>query len=658
MTDPIHAGGADAVGAAGGNGAENRPADGRDGHGGSGHGGAAAWHGAPGWCGAAGQEGTAGWDAGAGAVAGARGWAGAGAAAGARGWAVPGYRPIRALGRGTTGRVVQAVHEPTGTAVAVKYLSDDTWRDPELLARFRAEARTLETFDSPHIAALYEYVETADGVALVMEYVDGVDLGTLLRKHAPLPPEAALAVLKGSLLGLATAHRCGLVHRDYKPGNVLVTGEGSSVLVDFGIAVRQGAEAPAAGTPLYMAPEQWEGRPASPRADVYAATATFFECLTGAPPFPGVTVPELAVQHVSSPVPVSAVREELRAVVLRGMAKAPEERPATAEEFVDEVEAVGLSLAGRDWEERGRRTLAALVSLLHLLPDGESGTSHGTDTATTTLGPPEDAVKAGAPALGRAAASVIRRPFSRKARAAVAAGSAVLALGAVVSLAGPHDGQRHADQAADSTDNHASSSPGSSDTDPDKTPAGTPEESGSPSAGATAAQDDEEAGDGKTPDGVQVTVAPGETPGGTEPVPADPGPATPSTDPSEPGEPGAESAPGPAAVKSVYVTEFQPGHGSVATARFTVATDGPGPVELRVTWYDSNRGSAASDPGSPDGATQTFYLSGESSYVIDAEHAFDGANCTDYRGVLASTSPGAETGRPYRSGWTDACLPR
>ncbi|MFG2191859.1 protein kinase [Streptomyces sp. NPDC048639] len=607
----------------------------------------AGWHGTAEGDGVAGWEGTAGWDA------------GAVAATEAEGWAVPGYRPIRPLGRGTTGRVVQAVHELTGTAVAVKYLSDDTWRDPELLGRFRAEARTLETFDSPHIAALYEYVETAGGVALVMEYVDGVDLGTLLRKHAPLPPEAALAVLKGSLLGLATAHRCGLVHRDYKPGNVLVTSEGSSVLVDFGIALRQGDEAPAAGTPLYMAPEQWEGRPASPRADVYAATATFFECLTGAPPFPGVTVPELAVQHVSAPVPVSAIREELRGVVLRGMAKAPGDRPATAEEFVGEVEAVGLSLGGRDWEERGRRTLAALVSLFHLLPDGESGTSHDADSATTSLAPPEDAVTTGAPVLGSSGASLIRRPITRKARAALAAGSAVVALGAVVSLAGPNDGRRPTDHAAGSADNHASSRPGSADADPDKTPGRTPQESGSPSVGASASPDDEDPGDGKTPDGIQVTVAPGETPDSTEPVPADPGPTTSaSTDPTEPEEPGAESAPAPAAVESVYVTDFQPGHGSRASARFEVSTDTTGPVQLRVTWYDSSRGSAASNPGSPDGATQTFYLSGKTSYVIDAEHSFDGSNCSDYRGVLASTSPGAETGRPYRNGYTDACVPR
>ena len=94
-------------------------------------------------------------------------------------------------------------------------------------------------------------------------------------------------VLKGSLLGLAAAHTLGIVHRDYKPENVLVDTAGNSKLADFGVAIRAGKQASAAGTPLYMAPEQWQGAPASPATDVYAATAVFFECLTGKTPFSG-----------------------------------------------------------------------------------------------------------------------------------------------------------------------------------------------------------------------------------------------------------------------------------------------------------------------------------------------------------------------------------
>jgi serine/threonine protein kinase len=117
-----------------------------------------------------------------------------------------------------------------------------------------------------------------------MEAVNGVSLRDVLSGNpGPLPPEAALTVLKGSLLGLSAAHAAGVVHRDYKPANVLVESSGNSKLVDFGIAGLSG-ERTVAGTPAYMAPEQWHGAPASPATDVYSATCVFFECVTGGPP--------------------------------------------------------------------------------------------------------------------------------------------------------------------------------------------------------------------------------------------------------------------------------------------------------------------------------------------------------------------------------------
>jgi serine/threonine-protein kinase len=105
-----------------------------------------------------------------------------------------------------------------------------------------------------------------------MELVDGVSLHEMITRQGPTGPQSALAVLKGSLLGLAAAHALGIVHRDYKPENVLVDGAGHSKLTDFGVAARAG-EAASGGTPLYMAPEQWAGAPASPATDIYAATA-------------------------------------------------------------------------------------------------------------------------------------------------------------------------------------------------------------------------------------------------------------------------------------------------------------------------------------------------------------------------------------------------
>ncbi|MGW6841866.1 serine/threonine-protein kinase [Streptomyces sp. NPDC054958] len=301
-------------------------------------------------------------------------------------WSVPGYTEVRELGSGGSGRVVLAVHDGTGTPVAVKYLSDRLRQDPAFVGEFRAEARLLGGLQTPYVVRLYEYVEASGGAAIVMELVDGISLRALLKQSGRADAEAALVVLKGSLLGLAAAHRAGVVHRDYKPENVLVAPDGSAKLVDFGIAANRGSTPGVAGTPAYMAPEQWQGRPASPAADVYAATATFFECLTGRKPFDGENFAELAVQHIEAPVPETEAPEPVRPLIRRGLAKAPEQRPENAEAFVAELEGVALAAYGPEWEERGQRKLAALAALLPLLFPSAGGAAAGTTAvATTTL---------------------------------------------------------------------------------------------------------------------------------------------------------------------------------------------------------------------------------------------------------------------------------
>ena len=181
----------------------------------------------------------------------------------------------------------------------------------------------LASLDDPNVVRLYEYVESPGGAAIVMELVDGVSLREILARQGATTPEAALVVLQGSLLGLAAAHRRGVVHRDYKPENVLVDGAGVSKLTDFGIAARAGDSPIPAGTLAYAPPEQFAGQAASPAADVYAATATFYECLTGRPPFTGRTAEMLMRQHMTEPVPLEPVPEALRPLVEAGMAKDP-----------------------------------------------------------------------------------------------------------------------------------------------------------------------------------------------------------------------------------------------------------------------------------------------------------------------------------------------
>lgn len=285
-------------------------------------------------------------------------------------WSVPGYTETRELGSGGSGRVVLAVHDATGVPVAVKYLSERLRTDAAFVQGFRAEARLLGGLDSPYVVGLYEYVEAPQGAAIVMELVDGIALRALLQREGATGPEAALVVLKGSLLGLAAAHRAGVVHRDYKPENVLVAADGSSKLVDFGIAAGRGSTPGVAGTPAYMAPEQWNGEPASPAADVYAATATFYECLTGRKPFTGENFAELALQHIDAPVPDEDAPEPVRPLIRRGMAKEPRKRPENAEAFVTELEEImrrrvrtGLGGEGPAQARCSRRAPAAALPL-------------------------------------------------------------------------------------------------------------------------------------------------------------------------------------------------------------------------------------------------------------------------------------------------------
>jgi serine/threonine protein kinase len=281
-------------------------------------------------------------------------------------WRVPGYSELRELGSGGFGDVVAARDERTGVLVAIKYLRADLLADPLFTEMFRAEARALAGLDDPNIVRLREYVESAGGAAIVMELVDGVSLREVLARYGATGPEAALVVLHGSLMGLAAAHRAGVVHRDYKPENILIDGHGASKLTDFGLAARSGDRPLPAGTLAYAAPEQLDGQPATPACDVYAATATFYESITGRPPFTGDPA-ELARQHRTQPVPLDPVPEALRPLVAAGMAKQPAARPADATTLASQLEAAATAGYGQDWQDHGRSRLGEAALLLAAL---------------------------------------------------------------------------------------------------------------------------------------------------------------------------------------------------------------------------------------------------------------------------------------------------
>ncbi|WP_371614583.1 serine/threonine-protein kinase [Streptomyces sp. NBC_00454] len=527
-------------------------------------------------------------------------------------WSVPGYSEIRELGTGASGRVVLAVHEGTGTAVAVKYLSDRMLENPAFVREFRAEAQLLGELRSPYVVGLYEYVEAPGGAAIVMELVDGIPLNALLKQSGRTGPEAALVLLKGSLLGLADAHRSGVVHRDYKPANVLVAGDGTSKLVDFGIATPLGATPGAAGTPAYMAPEQWQGRPASPAADVYAATATFFECLTGRKPYDGQSFAELAVQHVEAPVPETEAPEPVRPLIRRGLAKDPRQRPENAEAFVAELEGVAQAAYGPDWEERGQRKLAALAALLPLLFPSAAAPAQGTTAlATTTLPKPPSGWTPGR-------------------RGLVAAG-ATLVLGAVVILGyqavGAEPGGAKALNAF-ATSSAAGDAPAS--------PVGLPSPSASPS------------------ESISPSASPSPSPS-TTPSPSASASATPSYSSPPTPTPTPTKSPTPTPTPGVSVSSvsvnLKPVRATVNAAVSLNAKGGPATVTLE--WF---LGTAPNDLSFANGAESLTAPAG-SPTGVSTSHTLPRASSACYLTVRVSTVPAAPKQRyVYATYQFQACV--
>lgn len=533
-------------------------------------------------------------------------------------WSVSGYTESRELGSGGCGRVVLAVHDSTGVPVAVKYLNERLLADTGFVREFRAEAQLLGGLDSPYVVRLYEYVEAPQGAAIVMELVDGVALRALLLREGATGPEAALAVLKGSLLGLAAAHGAGVVHRDYKPENVLVAADGSSKLVDFGIAAGRGTTPGVAGTPAYMAPEQWHGEPASPAADVYAATATFYECLTGRKPFRGENIAELALQHIGAPVPEDDTPEPVRPLIRRGLAKSPEQRPVNAAAFVAELEEIAGAAYGPDWEERGQRRLAALAALLPLLFPSGGPAAAPPDTATTAIG------TGGGAGIGTGAHPAGWLPPALRKALAGAAALAVAAAIAVSARAGEGDTPSAVAQAVATTSalpsGDGAPSPEAGGTD------GTPEPSGSPAATSPPPSAPTSA----------VPSAPSSPPSAT-PSYAVP----PSVPPAEPADAPVSSPPPtvvPVRVKSVDVTGFRQTGPGTAAATVEIVTDGTGPVTIAVSWSTSN---AKGEPGTVE-HTGAFERSGATGYTLTLDHTYQGTGC--YWTVRASTDPAAANG--------------
>src|SRR3984893_12206561 len=194
------------------------------------------------------------------------------------------YRIIALLGKGGMGKVYRADDLTLGQAVALKYLPDEADHDEALLERFRNEVRMARRVSHPNVCRVYDVGEVEGQTFFTMEYVDGEDLASLLRRIGRLPADQALEISRQVCAGLAAAHTKGVLHRDLKPANIMLDGRGQVVITDFGLAgiadQIQGNEV-RSGTPAYMAPEQLAGKEVSTRSDIYSLGLMLYEVFTG-----------------------------------------------------------------------------------------------------------------------------------------------------------------------------------------------------------------------------------------------------------------------------------------------------------------------------------------------------------------------------------------
>ncbi len=261
------------------------------------------------------------------------------------------------LGRGGMGVVYRAFDTGKGRTVALKVLIPELAADRAFQDRFRRESKRAARLSEPHIIPIHDYGQIDGRLFIDMRLVDGIDLATLLDRDGPMPPAAAAWITAQVASALDAAHADGLIHRDVKPSNVLITGHGKSMpfayLIDFGIArvIRSASLSTSSGTigtVAYMAPERFQGSPGEHHADVYSLACVLYECLTGRPPFGGEMVAVMWAHMNAAPPAPSTLRPGLPtavdAVVARGLAKDPGYRHRTAGELAEAILAVTADL--------------------------------------------------------------------------------------------------------------------------------------------------------------------------------------------------------------------------------------------------------------------------------------------------------------------------
>ncbi len=293
----------------------------------------------------------------------------------AAGERIDGYEIARPLGVGGMSEAYLAHDRQSGVAVVVKLPHTHLIGDPTLYTRFQREVEIGRRLDHPHVQRLLATGSLRDGFSpyIVMEYVEGRSLREYLAQHKPLPIDQAVAFARQLAEALAYCHRQGVVHRDLKPENVLVTEAGELKLMDFGIALLQGARrvtwgslSPAVGTPDYMAPEQVRADRGDERTDVYAVGVILYEMLTSEVPFQGDNALSIMSQRVNQEAPpVTAARPDvpptLASVVARALRRDPEQRYPSMDAFADDLAHLDEVVPGSFAAEAGGTGLPSAV---------------------------------------------------------------------------------------------------------------------------------------------------------------------------------------------------------------------------------------------------------------------------------------------------------
>jgi serine/threonine-protein kinase len=415
------------------------------------------------------------------------------------------YRIVEKVGEGGMGAVYRAVDLMLERDVAIKAIKPELARDPEMVERFRTEARTLARVSHPAIATIYSFFEDGGELFLAMEFVRGRSLSKALEAEGALPWDRAVRLISSALDGMAEAHHAGIIHRDLKPDNLMITDTGAVKVTDFGIARMVGAghltrTGLLVGTLRYMAPEQIQGEEADARSDLYSLGGVFYQMLTGRPAFDGKSdYAILKAQIEEMPPPPSTVvpagiPEWIDRAVLRALAKKPADRFQSAEEM------------RRFLETRGAAAAPSQVSRTAFLPPPIPAPP--IPAPPTITPPPLPTMASGAPPLPAGTDASLYRPIPAEARPSRGCGwkLAVGAAAVVAVLTGVFLA-----------------------TFPDDTP-------GTPGDTTPAAAESPDPG---------ASGAPAETPAPSVAVPpADETPAPqPSASPSEPSEPATDTAP-------------------------------------------------------------------------------------------------------------------